>query len=236
MSREQSSINPSEIAKFAKLADDWWDKNGSLKTLHDINDIRLDYIQKFVSLQGESILDIGCGGGILSEGMAKCGGLVTGLDVEEDSIATARSHAALDQLPIQYECIPVELYQGPPSRIVTCLEMLEHVDDPAFVIKHAARLLTADGYLFLSTINRTVKSYAYVVVGAEYILGLLPRQTHDFKKFIKPSELASMVRMAGLDVIEMTGLSYNPFTRVASLSSCVDMNYLLVCRFCNGRD
>ena len=226
----KSTIDKLEVAKFAQHAKSWWDENGPLKTLHDINPVRLNYIQAVTSLQDKTILDVGCGGGILSEGLAKCGGIVTGLDVEEDAILSARMHATQNKLKITYECIPLESYKSKPFSIITCLEMLEHVQDPAYVIKQAARLLKPGGYLFLSTINRTLKAYASVVVAAEYVFNIIPRQTHDFQKFIKPSELACMLRDAGLELEGMSGISYNPFTREASLNDAVDVNYILHCK------
>ncbi|MDP3705295.1 MAG: bifunctional 2-polyprenyl-6-hydroxyphenol methylase/3-demethylubiquinol 3-O-methyltransferase UbiG [Legionellaceae bacterium] len=226
----KSTIDPSEVAKFAQHATVWWEREGPLKTLHDINPIRIEFIQKIVALNGQRILDIGCGGGILSEGMTRCGAMVTGLDVEVEAIETARAHALQSQLTIDYVCKPIELFDAKPFPIITCLEMLEHVTDPEIVINHAARLLEPGGYLILSTINRTVKAYATVVLAAEYLLGILPRQTHDFQKFIKPSELMNMARGAGLEFVDMSGISYNPFTRDASLAQSVAGNYLLVCR------
>lgn len=226
----KSTVDSLEVAKFAQHANVWWEKEGPLKTLHDINPIRLEYIQKIVTLNDQRILDVGCGGGILSEGMARCGGIVTGLDVEVDAIETARAHALHNQLAIDYVCMPIESFDAKPFSVITCLEMLEHVQEPEMVIKHAARLLAPGGYLILSTINRTLKAYATVVVAAEYVLGILPRQTHDFQKFIKPSELTSMARAAGLEFVEMSGIAYNPFTRVASLEQSVASNYVLVCR------
>jgi len=179
------------------------------------------------------MLDIGCGGGILSEGLAHLGAHVTGLDVEEHALKTARAHAEQSNLSINYVCEPVESfvesYHEGPFDAITCLEMLEHVEDPQRVIHSAVALLKPGGFLFLSTVNRTAKAYATVILGAEYILSLLPRQTHSFERFIRPSELASGVRQAGLDVLGVTGLDYHPFTRKAVLQEdCVDVNYLLV--------
>ena len=226
----KSTIDSLEVAKFAKHASQWWNMDGPLKTLHDINPPRISFIQKYIELAGQRILDVGCGGGILCEGLAACGAVVTGLDVEVDAIACAREHALTRDLCIDYVCQPIESYDAGPFDSITCMEMLEHVQEPALVIQHCAQLLKEGGYLFLSTLNRTVKAYATAIVGAEYILGLLPRQTHDFDKFIKPSELANMIRSSGLDVEGMTGLAYNPLTRAAVLHECVDVNYLLVCR------
>ncbi len=226
----KSTIDSVEIAKFAQHASQWWDTEGPLKTLHDINPARLAYIQQYISLADQRILDVGCGGGILSEAMAASGAIVTGLDVEVDAIECARAHAEQSQLNIDYVCQPIETFEAKLFDSITCMEMLEHVQEPQWVIQYCARLLKEGGYLFLSTLNRTPMAYATAIVGAEYILGLLPRQTHDFNKFIKPSELAHMVRESGLEVVGMTGLAYNPLTREAVLQNSVAVNYLLLCR------
>lgn len=228
----KTSVDPVEVAKFAQHANQWWDVNGPLKTLHDINPARLQWIQQFCSLNGKKVLDIGCGGGVLSEGMAKAGAIVTGLDVEVDAIKSATMHAKDERLSIQYVCEPVEQYADNVKLfdVITCMEMLEHVADPQQIIHHAARLLKPDGLLFLSTINRTIKAYASVIIAAEYMLNIIPRQTHDYDKFIKPSELSAMVRAEGLETESMSGLHYQPLTRRASLQRSVDVNYLLVSR------
>lgn len=225
-----TTISPIELAKFAKLTNQWWDLEGPLKTLHDINPARMQFIENYVSLVGQRVLDVGCGGGILAEAMAKSGAIVTGLDAEPNAIATAKLHAKESLLKISYKCSPIEDFEAKPYPIITCMEMLEHVDNPSVVIEHASRLLDNGGYLFLSTINRTAKAYFSLVLAGEYILNLLPRQTHDYQKFIKPSELAELVRMHGLEPVAISGLNYNPFTRLASLKQSVDVNYLLVCR------
>jgi 2-polyprenyl-6-hydroxyphenyl methylase / 3-demethylubiquinone-9 3-methyltransferase len=231
--QNKTTVDASEMARFAAHADTWWDLNGPLKTLHDINPVRLDWIQKYIALPGQNILDIGCGGGILSEGLAQQGANVIGLDTETGAIKTARAHAKRHDLKIKYVCEPVEQFEapfdGPLFDAVTCLEMLEHVEHPEIIINAAARLVKPGGYVFLSTINRTARAYASVIVAAEYILSLLPRQTHTFERFIRPSELAGAVRQFGLDVVDVTGLSYNPFTRKASLhEKQLAINYLLV--------
>ncbi|KTC93051.1 MULTISPECIES: bifunctional 2-polyprenyl-6-hydroxyphenol methylase/3-demethylubiquinol 3-O-methyltransferase UbiG [Legionella] len=226
----KSTVDPQEIAKFAQHASDWWDKEGPLKTLHDINPARLDFIQNHLELAQQTVLDVGCGGGILCEGMALKKAQVTGLDVEIDALEAAKAHAALSTLTINYVCSPVEDYEERSAfDVVTCMEMLEHVNNPQLVINHCARLLKPGGYLFLSTINRTLKAYATAIVAAEYVLGILPRQTHDFAKFIKPSELAAMIREAGLEFREIAGMAYNPLSRSARLQESVDVNYLLSC-------
>lgn len=227
----QSTVDSLEVAKFAQHANQWWDVDGPLKTLHDINPVRLAYIQQHTALAGKRILDVGCGGGILSESMAMRGANVTGLDVEIDAIACAKAHAPCE-LNLNYVCQPIESYAEDSFDIITCMEMLEHVQTPQLVISHCARLLKEGGYLFLSTLNRTLKAYTTAIVAAEYILNLLPRQTHDFDKFIKPSELDHMVRTAGLETVGISGLVYNPLTRTAGLHESVAVNYLLVCRKC----
>ena len=226
----QTSVDADEVAKFARYAAEWWQPEGAFRTLHDINPTRLDYIEQYVSLQNKRILDIGCGGGILCEGMAKRGGLVTGLDVEPDAIGAAKTHAAAQQLKINYVCEPLENFAAESFPIITGLEMLEHVPDPQMILTEAARLLAPGGYLFLSTINRNAIAYAKVILAAEYVLRLLPRQTHDYQRFIKPSELAAMVRVADLEVVDLTGLAYQPLTRTASLVTSLTDNYLLVSR------
>lgn len=225
-----TSVDEVEINKFANLADKWWDKDGPLKTLHDINPARVEYINNFKALAGQRVLDIGCGGGILSEAMAAADGVVSAIDAEKNSLEIASGHARKSELTINYKCSAVEDYQDKPFNIVTCLEMLEHVQDPEMIITHAKRLLAKDGYLFLSTINRTIKSYIQVIVAAEYVLNLLPRQTHDFSKFIKPSELCALLRKHGFEIVDISGLSYNPLTRKAQLCDSVDTNYLIACR------
>ncbi|PJD93564.1 MAG: bifunctional 3-demethylubiquinol 3-O-methyltransferase/2-polyprenyl-6-hydroxyphenol methylase [Legionella sp.] len=227
-----SSIDLDEVAKFARHASEWWAPDGPLHTLHDINPARLGYIESHVTLKGQRVLDIGCGGGILAESMARHGAIVTGLDVEPDAIAAAQQHAAAEQVQMTYVCQPVEYFVAEPFPIITCMEMLEHVPEPQFILEQAARLLAPGGYLFLSTINRTFQAYASVVFAAEYVLDLLPRQTHDYQRFIKPSELAAIVRSLDLEVIGLTGLAYHPWSRTASLVASVSENYVLVCRSC----
>lgn len=226
----KTTIDEVEVAKFAQHATQWWDPEGPLKTLHDINPARLTFIEHTQSLSGLRVLDIGCGGGVLSEAMAMKGALVTGLDVEDAAIIAARKHSMESKLKIDYICQALEEYVAEPFAVITCMEMLEHVQEPQLIIEHAARLLKPGGYLFLSTINRNLKSYASVVIAAEYLLNLLPRQTHDYDKFIKPSELATMIRSNGLDIVEIKGMGYNPLTRQASLKDSVAINYLMACR------
>ncbi|WP_131780900.1 bifunctional 2-polyprenyl-6-hydroxyphenol methylase/3-demethylubiquinol 3-O-methyltransferase UbiG [Legionella gresilensis] len=228
--QDQSSINEHEVAKFAKLSLQWWNTEGDLKTLHDINPTRLAFIKDYTKLAKKNILDLGCGGGILSEALAREGALVTGIDAEHQAIEVAKEHASMNHLDINYICMPIEDYEATPFDIITCMEMLEHVSEPYWVIKHCARLLKPGGLLFLSTINRTLKAYAAAIVAAEYLLGLLPKQTHDYSKFIKPAELAAMLRAEGFEVITIKGMTYNPLIRRASLQNSVSVNYLMYCR------
>ena len=226
----QTTIVEEEVAKFANYAKEWWQLDGAFRTLHDINPLRLNYITQHVSLNNQRVLDIGCGGGILSEALAKRGGIVTGLDVEPEAIEVAKKHASSEQLNIQYICQSLESWQAEPFPIITCMEMLEHVSDPQIILNEAARLLAPGGYLFLSTINRNTIAYAKVILAAEYVLGLLPRQTHDYQRFIKPSELAAMARSADLEVLDISGMNYSPLSRSASLTRSLSDNYLMVLR------
>jgi 2-polyprenyl-6-hydroxyphenyl methylase/3-demethylubiquinone-9 3-methyltransferase len=222
-----STINNEELNKFAQQAKEWWNTEGPLKTLHDINESRLQFIEHYLSLTGLTLLDVGCGGGILCEAMAKAGAIVTGIDAEQEVIQAAQEHAHHNNLSIQYECTPIETYQGTLYDAITCMELLEHVEHPQMIFEHCSRLLKPKGLLFLSTINRTIKAYASVIVAAEYVLNLLPRLTHDYQKFIRPSELMTMARPFHFSLVDMKGLDYNPILRTASLSSKVQVNYLL---------
>lgn len=225
-----STVNEAEKDKFESHHRDWWQKHGPLKTLHDINPTRLDFMKRHVVFHHQHVLDVGCGGGILSEAMAKSSAQVTGIDVSNQAISVARQHAKQSQLDIDYQCTPIETFEHRPVDIIACMEMLEHVDVPDVVIQHCARLLKPDGWLFLSTINRTANAYAQVILAAEYLLNLLPRQTHDYHKFIKPSELATSCRQYGFEIVEVCGLTYNPLTRTAGLKSSPSVNYLMACR------
>ncbi|MDP1604223.1 MAG: bifunctional 2-polyprenyl-6-hydroxyphenol methylase/3-demethylubiquinol 3-O-methyltransferase UbiG [Legionella sp.] len=225
----KTTIDPEEIAKFAQLADSWWNTNGPLKTLHDINPARLEFISKQLTLANKKILDVGCGGGILSEAMAGMDAEVTGIDAEIASIKAATLHANLGGCSIDYVCTPIESYEASGFDAITCMEMLEHVKEPQVVINHCARLLKPGGFLFLSTINRTLKAYMSAVIAAEYVLRLLPKQTHDYNKFITPAELAMMARKAGLEIVSLQGMAYNPFTRTANLQDSVSVNFLMSC-------
>lgn len=226
---KNNTVDSQEIAKFAKMANRWWDKTGDLKTLHDINPTRLQFIKNHTLLNGKPTLDVGCGGGILCESMALEGALVTGIDAEIAVIETAKIHAKQEHMSIDYQCTPIETFESKPFMVITCMEMLEHVGEPEQVINHCARLLEPGGYLFLSTINRTMKAYLSTIIAAEYLLGLLPKQTHDYKKFIKPGELAARVRAAGLEIVGLQGMAYNPINRTACLEDSVAVNYLMAC-------
>ncbi len=224
------NIDHDEIAKFEALAHRWWDPEGDFRPLHDINPVRVDYIAERCALPGSRVLDVGCGGGILTEALATRGADVTGIDMGVAPLSVARLHALETGLDIDYRQITAEELAGaePASYdCVTCLEMLEHVPDPAAVVAACALLTKPGGQLFFSTINRNPKAYALAILGAEYILRLLPRGTHDYRKLIKPSELARAARAAGLTIDDIVGLRYNPFTHRASLSHDVDVNYML---------
>lgn len=227
---EHDNHDPQELAKFEKLASRWWDRNSEFKPLHDINPLRAGFIDARVRVAGKRLLDIGCGGGILSEAMAQRGASVTGIDLGEAPLAVARLHLLESKLDVHYERASAEEHAArhPAAYdIVTCLEMLEHVPDPAAIIGACHRLLKPGGHLFVSTINRNPKAWLFAVVGAEYVLRMLPRGTHDYRKFIKPSELAGWARTRGFEQGELTGMTYNPFTRRYSLGSDVDVNYLM---------
>ncbi len=224
--------DPDEIAKFNSIAQSWWDPQGEFAPLHAINPLRVQFIEKHVQLKDKEIIDIGCGGGLLSESLSQVGGHVTGLDLAPDSLMIAREHAKINHLKINYIESTAEAYaEEHPEEydIVTCLEMLEHVPDPESIIQACASLAKPGAHLFFSTINRNLKAYLFAVVGAEYLLGLLPKQTHDYDKFIKPSELASWCRKAGLQWHHSLGITYNPITREYSTTHSTDVNYLVHC-------
>lgn len=228
----QINVDPQEIQKFAQLADLWWDKNSEFRPLHEINPLRLNWIQqRSQGLAGKKILDVGCGGGILAESMARRGADVLGIDLAEQSLKVAQIHAQQHQVHnIQYQCIPVEQLAETHAGqfdVVTCMEMLEHVPDPTSVIQACQKLVKPNGHVFLSTINRNLKSYVMMIIGAEYVLRLLSKGTHDYDKFIKPSELAYGIREAGLSLKEMTGLHYNPILKRYYLGGNVDVNYMV---------
>ena len=222
------NVDPAELEKFSSLAHRWWDPAGEFRPLHDINPLRLEWIARHAELAGAAVLDVGCGGGILAEAMARRGARVTGIDLSEKALRVAQLHLHESKLDIRYEKSSVEDYAG-EFDLVTCMELLEHVPQPASMVAACARLVRPGGRVFFSTINRNPKSYLFAVVGAEYVLGLLPKGTHDYMRFIKPSELLRWSRAAGLRVEEMTGMSYNPITRRYRLGSDCDVNYLVCC-------
>lgn len=226
-----ANVDPAEIAKFEAMSTRWWDEDGEFKPLHDMNPTRLAYIKKrSQGLQGKKVLDIGCGGGILAEGMAKEGAQVTAIDMGEANLNTAKMHLFESGEKIDYQlCTVEEMAEKHPGRydVVTCLEMLEHVPDPSSIIKACAKLIKDDGHIILSTVNRNAKSYAFAILGAEYVMKLLPQGTHSYKRFIRPSELDEMVRQADLNSVDISGVEYNPFQRTCNLTKNVDINYLL---------
>ncbi len=229
---QADNVDHAEINKFEELAARWWDTNSEFKPLHDINPLRLEYIDQLCGgLAGKKVLDVGCGGGILAESMAAKGAEVTGIDMGEANLQVARLHLLESGLKVNYERIPVErLAAEQPGHydVVTCMEMLEHVPDPASIIHACAALVRPGGDAFFSTINRNPKSYAYAILGAEYILRILPKGTHDFAKFIRPSELAGWIRAAGLEIGDISGLTYNPISGVYQVDpSDVDVNYMV---------
>ena len=226
------NVDTNEIAKFEELAHRWWDRDSEFKPLHDINPLRLDYIDSHAQLANKKVLDVGCGGGILSESMAARGADVTGIDMGEAPLSVARLHQLESGITVNYEQATAEAFAEQHAGVfdvVTCLEMLEHVPDPGSVIRACATLAKPDGHIFLSTINRNPKSYTFAILGAEYILNLLPKGTHEFGKFIKPSELAHWVRDADMQIRDLTGMTYNPFNKRYSLGSGIDVNYLVWC-------
>lgn len=227
-----SNVDSQEIEKFAAQADIWWDPHGSMKPLHQLNPLRVQYISERVELNNKAILDLGCGGGILSESLAKAGANVTAIDLAEPSIQVAQQHAADHQLDINYLCTPVEQMvkeHAGAFDVVTCMEMLEHVPDPHAIIVACSALLKPGGRLFLSTLNRTIKAYFFAILGAEYVLNMLPRGTHDYSKFIKPSELERWIRDGNLQLEHLQGLHFNPLSDQFSLTAATDVNYLAFC-------
>ena len=229
MTASTHNVDADEIEKFEKLAGRWWDPNSEFKPLHDINPLRLDYIDGLAPLKDKRVIDIGCGGGLLTEGMASRGAHVIGIDMGKAPLTIARLHQHESGLEIDYRQTTAEhmaATEGGSFDTVTCLEMLEHVPNPAGVIAACAQLIKEDGQVFLSTINRNPKAYLFAVVGAEYLLRLLPKGTHEYSKFIRPSEMEKWARAAGLELTDLTGMSYNPLTREYTLGSDVSVNYL----------
>ena len=226
-----SNLDPAELAKFEALAARWWDPDGEFRPLHQINPLRLAFIEARVPLAGKRVLDVGCGGGILSEAMVAHRATVVGIDLGEAPLAVARRHLAESGLSVDYRKVAAEdlaLAEPASFDVVTCMEVLEHVPDPASTIAACAALTKPGGHCFFATLNRTAKSYLFAIIGAEYILRLLPRGTHDHAKFIRPAELAAWGRASGLLLREITGMGYNPFTRTYSLGqNDVEVNYLM---------
>lgn len=230
MKRANDNVDPQEVAKFDGLASGWWDLNGDFKPLHELNPLRLSFIRQTAPLDGRHVLDVGCGGGILSEALARAGAIVTGIDMAEEALSVARLHQQGQTFEIDYRLATAEaLASELPGAFdtVTCMELLEHVPEPASLVSACAKLTKPGGDVFFSTINRNPKAYALAVVAAEYLLKLLPRGTHDYDKFIKPSELATYCRRAGLTVRTVAGLNYNPLTGGHSLTSEPDVNYIV---------
>jgi len=224
------NADPAELKKFGDLAHRWWDPSSEFKPLHDINPLRLDWIDRHADLAGKRVLDVGCGGGLLSEGMATRGASVTGIDLSEKPLGVARLHLLESGQQVDYRLISVEaLADELPGQfdLVTCLEMLEHVPNPASVIAACARLVKPGGQVFFSTLNRNLKSYLFAVIGAEYVLQMLPKGTHEYAKFLKPSELARWAKAVGLEPEECIGMSYHPLTREYRLGTDTDVNYLM---------
>jgi len=224
------NIDPIEIAQFNQSASDWWNPNGSMKLLHQLNPLRLHYIEKFLRLENKHILDIGCGGGILTESLCQARAQVTGIDMAASLIQVATQHAKQNQLPITYECMAAETYAEKfPKQFdaVTCMEMLEHVPDPVSIIRAISQLTKPGGFIFFSTINRNLKSFFSAIIGAEYILNLLPKGTHHYEKFIRPSELTRWCESENVIFRHLQGVTYHPLTQTLTLSRSVDVNYLM---------
>ena len=229
-----STINadPAEIQKFSELAHRWWDPTSEFRPLHEINPLRLEWINQRIPLAGKNVIDVGCGGGILAESMAKKGATVTGIDLSDKALKVADLHGLESGVSVRYKKIPAEeMAELEPGQfdVVTCMEMLEHVPDPASIIRACTKMVKPGGHVFFSTLNRNIKSYLFAIIGAEYVLQLLPKGTHDYAKFITPAELTQDVRNAGLDVHTMKGLGYNPITKMYSLNNDTSVNYMIAC-------
>ncbi|HNO76049.1 bifunctional 2-polyprenyl-6-hydroxyphenol methylase/3-demethylubiquinol 3-O-methyltransferase UbiG [Nitrosomonas mobilis] len=233
--KENNEINadPMELEKFSQLAHRWWDPQSEFKPLHEINPLRLDYIDEIAHIKGKITIDVGCGGGILSEAMAARGAIVTGIDLSDKALKVAELHLLESGHHVDYRKITVEsmAIENPHQYdVVTCMEMLEHVPNPASIIQSCARLAKPNGWVFFSTLNRNPKSYLYAIIGAEYILNLLPRGTHEYARFIKPAELARMARNAGLTDAKIIGMTYNPITKIYALENDTSVNYIMAFR------
>ena len=228
-----SNVDQGEIDKFSALAHRWWDPTSEFKPLHAINPLRLGWIESITNLEGKRVLDVGCGGGILAESLSKAGATVTGIDLSTKALKVAELHQLESGTTVRYRSISAEdLAKEEPQSydVVTCMEMLEHVPDPASVVGACANLCKPGGHIFFSTLNRNPKSYLFAIIGAEYILQLLPKGTHQYEKFIKPSELAQFTRAAGLEVLQLKGMTYNPITQIYRLGSDTDVNYMMATR------
>ena len=227
---ESLNVDPKEIAKFEALASRWWDPDSEFKPLHDINPLRLNYINERAALSGKQVIDVGCGGGILAESMAKNGATVTGIDLGDAPLNVAKLHGMESGVTVNYQKISAEQMATQHQEqfdVVTCMEMLEHVPDPSQTIASCAKLVKPGGHIFLSTINRNPKSFMFAIVGAEYLLRLLPKGTHEYRSFIRPSELEAWSRQAGLSLQHMIGMTYNPLTKQYALGKDVDVNYMM---------
>jgi 2-polyprenyl-6-hydroxyphenyl methylase/3-demethylubiquinone-9 3-methyltransferase len=228
-----TNADQAELDKFSALAHRWWDPQSEFKPLHEINPLRLNWIDQLAGLSGKQVIDVGCGGGILAESMAEKGASVTGIDLSDKALKVARLHLLESGQQVEYVSVAVEsIAEERPETydVVTCMEMLEHVPDPASVVAACARLCKPGGWLFFSTLNRNPKSYLFAIIGAEYLLNLLPKGTHEWSRFLKPAELSRFIRHAGLDQVEMTGMSYNPITKTYKLGADTDVNYLIASR------
>ena len=229
----ETNVDPSEIKKFEALAHRWWDPNSEFKPLHQINPLRLNFIESIISLNNKDILDVGCGGGILSEGLSKAGARVVGIDMADKALNVAKLHLHESRLDITYEKSSAEDFSAKHAGqfdVVTCMEMLEHVPDPIRVVRACADLVKPGGWTIFSTISKTPKAFLFAIVGAEHILKLLPKGTHEYRKFIRPSALSQMIRESGLEVEKTKGMGYNPLTKVYSLTENLDVNYMIVAR------
>ena len=224
------NADPLEIQKFSDLAHRWWDPTSEFRPLHEINPLRLEWINARVPLAGKQVCDVGCGGGILAESIAKKGATVTGIDLSEKALKVADLHSLESGIKVRYELTSAEelaAREAGQYDVVTCMEMLEHVPDPAAIVQACTKLVKPGGHIFFSTLNRNPKSYLFAIIGAEYVLGLLPRGTHDYAKFITPAELSGFARTAGLEVEALKGMTYNPLTKIYSLNQDTSVNYLV---------